>query len=79
MIKNKKSALQKSAIYFAVASFIASVASVVYLYLKIDSLGWESPISASLLASSFFFAFVGVVLMIIGTSNIPSFKVNDLD
>ena len=79
MIKNKKSALQKSAIYFAVASFIASVASVVYLYLKIDSLGWESPISASLLASSFFFVFVGVVLMIIGTSNIPSFKVNDLD
>ena len=79
MIENKKSALQKSTVYFAVASFIASVASIVYLYLEIDNLGWESPISASLLASSFFFAFVGVVLMIIGTSNIPSFKVNNLD
>ncbi len=79
MIENKKSALQKSTVYFAVASFIASVASIVYLYLEIDNLGWESPISASLLASSFFFAFVGVVLIIIGTSNIPSFKVNNLD
>ena len=79
MIENKKSILQKSAIYFAVTSFVASIASVVYLYLSIDSLGWENPISASLLASSFFFAFVGVVLIIIGTSNIPSFKVNDLD
>ncbi len=79
MIENKKSVLQKSAIFFAVASFIASVTSVVYLYLKIGNLSWQSPISASLLASSFFFAFVGVVLLIIGTSNIPSFKVNDLD
>jgi hypothetical protein len=77
MIKNKKSALQKSTVYFGASSFIASVVSVVYLYLNIDALGWENPISASLLASSFFFAFVGVVLMIIGNSNIPSFKVND--
>ena len=74
-MKNNKSILQKSALYFAGGSFIAAVASAVYLMLKLDVLGWESPISASLLASSFFFAFVGVVLSIIGMANIPSFKV----
>lgn len=76
-MKNKKSKLQKSALYFAGASFIASVASLVYLFLKIDDLGWESPISASLLASSFFFVFVGVVLIVIGTTSIPSFKFDE--
>ncbi|MEE9493584.1 MAG: hypothetical protein V3W04_09445 [Gammaproteobacteria bacterium] len=73
-MKNNKSLLQKSSLYFSIASFLASVACVIYLTLKIDNLGWENPVSASLLAATFFFAFVGVVLAIIGTSNIPSFK-----
>jgi hypothetical protein len=50
------------------------MASMIYLYLNIDELGWENPISASLLASAFFFVFVGFVLVVIGTANIPSFK-----
>ena len=74
-MKNTKSKLQQSALYFAVASFITSVACAVYLYLNVDQLSWQNPISASLLASIFFFAFVGVVLIIIGIANIPSFKV----
>jgi len=76
-MKKNKSTLQKSALYFAGASFIASIASVIFLILKIDTLGWENPVSASLLASSFFFVFVGVVLVVIGTANIPSFKVGN--
>lgn len=76
-MKKNKSKLQISALYFATASFIASIASVVYLILNIDTLGWESPVSASLLASAFFFIFVGIVLVVIGTSNIPSFKFGD--
>ncbi len=76
-MKNKKSKLQLSALYFAGASFIASIISVIVLVLKIDFLGWQHPISASLLASSFFFGFVCFVLIIIGTTNIPSFKVGD--
>ena len=76
MIK-KKSNFQKSALYFSIFSVIASILSVIYLYIKLDILGWESPVSASLLASSFFFAFVAVVLFIIGTSDIPSFKVGE--
>jgi hypothetical protein len=76
-MKKRKSNLQKAAIYFAVASFVLSVASGVYLFLNLDSLGWQNPISASLLASAFFFSFVGFVLVIIGTADIPSFKVKN--
>jgi len=74
---NNKSKLQKLSVYSAVLSFILSVVIIVYLYLNIDDLGWENPISASLLASTFFFIFVGFVLVVIGTANIPSFKFKD--
>jgi uncharacterized membrane protein len=75
-MKKNKSKLQKSALYFAGASLIASVACIIYLMLNLDILGWENPISASLLASSFFFGFVCFLLVIIGTADIPSFKVD---
>ena len=73
--KTKKSKLQISALYFAVGSVMAALASVIYLVVKIDSLGWQNPISASLLASTFFFLFVALILVVIGTANIPSFKI----
>lgn len=73
--KTKKSKLQKSALYFAAGSVIAAIASMTYLMLKIDILGWQNPISASLLASTFFFLFVALILVVIGTANIPSFKI----
>ena len=76
-MKKKKSNFQKSALYFSAFSVAASFFSVIFLFNKVGSLGWESPISASLLASTFFFAFVSVVLFIIGSSDIPSFKVGE--
>ncbi len=72
----KKSILQKSSFYFAVFSVLASIASVVYLYLNIGELSWKSPVSASLLASTFFFGFIAFIFFIIGSANIPSFKVS---
>jgi len=75
-MKKNKSILQKSSLYFSIVSFITSVACVVYLMLKIDVLGWKNPITASLLASSFFFCFVGFLFIVIYTTNIPSFKVD---
>ena len=72
----KKSILQKSSFYFAVFSVLASIASVVYLYLNIAELSWKSPVSASLLASTFFFGFIAFIFFIIGSANIPSFKVS---
>ncbi len=73
-MKKNTSKLQKLALYFAAGSFIASIACIVYLMLNIDVLGWRNTISASLLASAFFFVFVSFLLVIIGTANIPSFK-----
>ena len=72
--KTTKSKFQKGALYLAVMSIIAAIASVIYLTLNIDTLGWENPISASLLASTFFFLFVALVFVVIGTANVPSFK-----
>jgi len=73
----KKSNFQKLSIFFAITCFIASIACVIYLFLNVERLTWQSPISASLLASTFFFAFICFVFFVIGTSNIPSFKVGE--
>jgi len=35
----------------------------------------QNPISASFLASAFFFVFTGVVLLVIAKADIPSFKI----
>ena len=72
--KTTKSKFQKVAVYLAVMSIFAAIASMIYLTLNIDTLGWENPVSASLLASTFFFLFVALVFVVIGTANVPSFK-----
>ena len=74
-MKNKPSKLQKLSLGFALFSFVAGIACAVYLWLHIDALGWEDPISASLLASTFFFGFITFIFIVIGKANIPSFKV----
>ncbi len=78
-MKSKKSTLQKLVYYSGIVSFIAAVACLILLYLWNDDLGLKHVISASLMASSFFFASVGVVLVTIGTCNLPSLKVKNTD
>ena len=73
----RKGVLQKLSLFFAVISFILAFISGVLLYLRLESVGSDNPISASLMASTFFFIFVGVVLIIIGKADIPSFKFDD--
>ncbi len=70
----RKGVLQKISLVSAVVSFVLALASGVMLYLRLESLGIESPISASLMASTFFFICVGGVLAFIGKADIPSFK-----
>ncbi|MDH3355547.1 MAG: hypothetical protein OEL79_10080 [Chromatiales bacterium] len=67
---------QKISLFSAKASFAISVLCGIALYLKYDELGYRSPLMASLLGSIFFFLFVGVLLTIVGKSNIPSFKLD---
>ena len=78
-MKSKKGILQKSVYYLGLVSFIAAVACLIILYLWKDDLGWKHVYSASLMASSFFFASMGVVLVTIGTCNLPSLKVKNTE
>jgi len=70
-----KGVLQKFALVLAAVSFALALTSGVMLYLRLESVGGDNPISASFMASTFFFIFVGVVFIVIGKSDIPSFKI----
>ena len=78
MMKKTPGILQKTASVSAYVSFILAVICAAYLYFAIDKSGANNPVSASLLASIFFFIFVGIVLLVIGKTDLPSFKPNDI-
>jgi len=59
---------------FSVISFVLAVVTGVALVLRLQSVGSDNPISASLMASTFFFVCVGVILAIMGKADLPSFK-----
>ena len=73
----RKGVLQKLSIVSAVVSFVLAFIAGVMLYLRVESVGIDNPISASLIASTFFFICVGAVLIVIGTADIPSFKIGN--
>ena len=73
----RKGMLQKVSLVFAVVSFVLAFASGIMLYLRLESVGSDNPISASLMASTFFFICIGIVLTIIGKADIPSFKIDN--
>ncbi len=74
-----KNLFQKASLVSGVISFLLAVVSGVLLYLRVDEVDKQDPITASLLASVFFFIFVGIILTIIGRANIPSFKIDSSD
>ena len=59
----------------SVVSFVLAIVSAVTLYFKIESVGSQHPISASLMAATFFFICVGGILAIMGNADLPSFKI----
>lgn len=73
----RKGVLQRISLVSAVVSFILALTSGVMLYIRLDSVGIDNPISASFMASTFFFICVGVVLTVIGKADIPSFKIDN--
>ncbi len=70
----RKGVLQKASLVSAMLSFVLALTSWVMLYLRLESVGMDNPISASFLASTFFFICVGVVLTVVGMADLPSFK-----
>ena len=73
-MSTRKGVIQTTVYYSGFACFMASIACLVYLFLKLDELGWEHVISASLVATAVFFASVGIVLIVIGKCDLPGFK-----
>ena len=76
-MKKRKSILQKVSTITGIICFLLAIVCAVALYFKVEELGMEHVVSASLLASSFFCAFIGFVFIVIGKADIPSFKVDD--
>lgn len=74
-----KGVLQKLSLISAVVSFVLAFIAGIMLYLRLESVGSDNPISASLMASTFFFMCVGIVLTFIGKADIPSFKMDNCD
>lgn len=72
----RKGVLQKASIVSAWVSFVLAVISGAVLYFRLESIGSDNPISASLMAATFFFLCVGAVLLVIGKADLPSFKMN---
>ena len=73
----KKSILQKSSLVMGIISELLSVACLVMLFITSQELGMQDVISASYMASAFFFFTAGIVLIIISQANIPSLSFND--
>ena len=75
-MKKRKSILQKTSSIIGMICFLLAILCAVALYFMAQKLGMQDVVSASLLASSFFFAFIGFVFVVIGNADIPSFKVD---
>lgn len=75
-MKKSKGLLQKISMAAGVISFIASISCGIYLYFNFQRLGAYHPITGSLEASIFFFSAVGFVLLVIGKSDLPNFKID---
>jgi hypothetical protein len=74
-MKKRKNILQKTSGIIGLLCFMLTALCAVALYFKVQELGMQHAISASFLASSFFFMFIGFVFIVIAKSDIPSFKV----
>ncbi|MCK4864292.1 MAG: hypothetical protein KAT06_02605 [Gammaproteobacteria bacterium] len=75
-MSKKKGVLQKVSLISAMVSYVLAVVTGIILYFRLESVGSDNPISASLMASTFFFISVGITLHFMGKADIPSFKVD---
>ncbi len=73
----KKGILQKSSLVMGIVCELLCVLCLGMLVLKARELGMEDVISASYMASAFFFFTAGIVLIIISQANVPSMSFKD--
>lgn len=73
----KKSLLQRCSTYAGIICELIALGCLVMLFIKKEELGMDHVISASFLASTFFFFTCGIVFIVMGRTNIPSFDFDD--
>lgn len=78
-MKKTKGLLQQFSLISGALSFVLALVTMIMLYFRVDSTGTNNPVSASLMATTFFFVCVGVILTIIGNADIPSFKFDEME
>jgi len=78
-LEKKRHILQKITLFIGVVCFMLSLVCGVFLYLKVNELGADHPISASFLGSMFFFFFVGFLLTIVGKADVPDLRISSLE
>jgi vacuolar-type H+-ATPase subunit I/STV1 len=71
-----KGILQKASLVSGYISFLLAFVTGIALYFRDDAVNSSDAISASLAATTFFFFCVGIVLLIMGKADLPSFKVD---
>lgn len=70
---------QKISVVIAFISYSAAIACMIGLYFYHDGEGMNNPISASLMASTVFFIGVGIVLHVMGKSDLPVLRFDSKD
>jgi hypothetical protein len=75
-MNKSKGLLQKVSLVSGFAGFVLAVVCSVALYIRMGEQTGQDPISASLMASIFFFLCVGGILTFIGMCNLPNFKID---
>ena len=75
----KRHILQRITLIIGVVCFVISLVCGVLLYLKVNELGADHPVSASFLASMFFFFFVGFLLTFIGKADVPDLRISSIN
>jgi len=75
----RKGMLQKLSLISGIISFVLAFVAGIVLYLRVDTVSSGDVISASLMASVFFFVCVGAVFTTIGKADLPSFKIDNAE
>lgn len=68
---------QKVSFCIAMLSYVGAVACFVGVFIMKADLGIDHPVTSSFMASVVFFICVGVVLQVIGTTNLPSLRFDE--
>jgi len=77
VVNKPKGTLQKVSKISAIFCFILMAVSGYFLYIESQALGMSDPITASWLATFFFFFFTGFSLQLLSKANLPSFRFDD--